>query len=185
MNITKQFQSPTVNTITRPDTPHPYPRMDATITDLHGNTMRAGQAPPLLRRTASGHLYQPNDQVRKGGEIGKRRTIRDMRGKVRDVGDGKVFAGVKKWDGDDVVCGATEDMFKTDNVKAERMGKEDAVYGAAEAEENGCGDEDEDAEHQFWIRGFGGLERGRLDGWEEVDDMWLEIAQESDETLRK
>jgi hypothetical protein len=177
-----------MNTIARPDTPHPYPRIHATITDLHGNTVRAGQALPLLRRTASGRLYQPTNQVRKGGEIGRRVTVRDLRGKVRYVGDGRDYT-VKGRGGDDVVCGAMEehgeDVSKTDDKETERIGKEDDVCGAAEAEENGCEDEDEDAEHQFWIRSSGGLERGRLDGWEEVDDMWLEVAQESDETLRK
>jgi hypothetical protein len=112
-----------------------------------------------------------------------------LSGKARDVGDGKVIPGMERHDGGDVVCGAMEERGENvstmDNVKAERVGKEDAVCGAEEEEEDGCGDEDEEAEHQFWIGDFGGLERGRLDGWEEVDDMWLEIAQESDETLRK
>jgi hypothetical protein len=43
--------------------------LHASIYDLNGNAIRIGQPKPVLRRTASGHLFQPHNQVIKGSEM--------------------------------------------------------------------------------------------------------------------
>jgi hypothetical protein len=43
--------------------------LNATIYDLNGNPIHVGQPMPVLRRTASGHLFQPRNQVIKGSEL--------------------------------------------------------------------------------------------------------------------
>jgi hypothetical protein len=52
-----------IGTKTGPDS------LDATVYDLNGNPVRTGRPKPVLRRTASGHLFQPCNQVIKGSEM--------------------------------------------------------------------------------------------------------------------
>ena len=47
-----------------------YPqRIQATILDLNGNPLRACHPTPILRRTTSGHLFQPSNEVVKASEM--------------------------------------------------------------------------------------------------------------------
>jgi hypothetical protein len=43
--------------------------IDATIYDLNGNPIHPGRPNPVLRRTASGHLFQPCNEVIKASEM--------------------------------------------------------------------------------------------------------------------
>jgi hypothetical protein len=116
--------------------------------------MRAKQAPPLLRRTASGHLFQPADQVRRGGEIGRRIHVKEhVSGKER-----------AKHGWVDAVCGAME----------AREGSRKATNNHAssrEAEHRHCSASEPDREDAETSSGETEENAG-------ADDIWLEIAQE-------
>jgi hypothetical protein len=151
---------------TRTESPSPCPiRIHATVTDLHGVPMRAKQAPPLLRRTASGRLFQPGEQVRRGGEVGRRVHAKGHAGGKEKVGHGR----------EDAVCGAMET----------REGSYKVMKHPASGDEN--------ENHRCWMGELGEEDVGTL-GREEkeeeeeggdADDVWLEIARESAETLRR
>jgi hypothetical protein len=145
----------------RTESPSPHPiRIHATVTDLYGVPMYAKQAPPLLRRTASGHLFQPAEQVRRGGEVGRRVHAKRNAGRMETVGHG--------WE--DAVCGALES----------REGSHKATKHHASGDETG--------NHRCWVGELGEKDVGTL-GREmeggDAGDMWLEIARESAETLRR
>ncbi|KAH8730399.1 hypothetical protein GQ44DRAFT_442211 [Phaeosphaeriaceae sp. PMI808] len=52
----------------------------ASLRDLNGNPIRAGQVVPILRRTGSGRLFQPTGQVVKGSEVVRRVSVANKEG---------------------------------------------------------------------------------------------------------
>jgi hypothetical protein len=170
--------------------PSPHtPPIHATILDLNNNPIRPNHPLPVLRRTASGHLFQPHNQVVKAAEILGPATV-GVKVRAKRVR----FVGVH----DDVKVEREEETKYMTQEGGECMSPMDSVTSLASTLDRewgvkcaGCVGESEGS--RCWIAGLCEQECGRRDsdtlagvgvvrkGFDGVeDDVWMQVAGEYD-----
>jgi hypothetical protein len=170
-------------------------RIQATILDLNGHLVHPKLPIPVLRRTASGHLFQPRNQVVKAREIMDPVPTEEEEDEVlrrwaageekESVVKEKRMEGKLVWEGSNKKGTSTELA-----LRKKRLWCEGAV---------GDGCQDESRHHRCYVQGLVGLDRSESqtlpvglgivsdqeqflgvvdEGDDEGNDVWVEVAKE-------